>query len=184
MSDDGRTPRVNGWPRVVLTAIGLAALALATTYVIRTGAAATTESTPRTVIATIATTTPTDPGAAPQAATVTVDPAAAMERPVRVNLQAPAAAAPPVDLRQVIYTVAGNQRPDDPVTIVYADETGTLQTVTNITLPWTLTLTPAFPVSYVTASSRGSQINCWITDAAGSTVVSQTDFNPSATCNR
>ena len=67
---------------------------------------------------------------------------------------------------------------------VYADETGTLQTIADVTLPWTLTLTPAFPVSYVTASSRGSQLNCWITDAAGSTVVSQTDFSPSTTCNR
>jgi hypothetical protein len=184
VSDDGRRDRANGWPRVVLTVIGLAALALATTYVIRTGAAATTESTPRTVIATIATTTETAPGAEAQAVTANVDPAAAVERPVRVNLPAPAAAAPMVDLRQVIYTVAGNQRPDDPVTIVYADETGTLQTIANVTLPWTLTLTPAFPVSYVTASSRGSQLNCWITDAAGSTVVSQTDFSPSTTCNR
>lgn len=37
-----------------------------------------------------------------------------------------AAAQPQVDLREVVYTVAGNQRPDDPVTVIYADETGTL----------------------------------------------------------
>ena len=184
MSDDGWAPRANGWPRLVLTVIGLAALALATTYVIRTGVAATTDSTPRTVIATIGTPAPASPSAAPQAVTVTVDPAAAVERPVRVTVPAPAAAAPMIDLRQIVYTVAGNQRPDDPVTIVYADETGTLQTIANVTLPWTLTLTPDLPVSYVTASSRGSQLNCWITDATGATVVSQTDFNPSATCNR
>ena len=179
---------------MVLTAIGLAALALATTYVIRTGAAATTESTPRTVIATIATTspatspaisaTPTVPSAEPNAVSMIVDPAAAVERPVRVSVPAPAAAAPVVDLRQVVYTVAGNQRPDDPVTIVYADETGTLQTVAGVTLPWTLTLTPDLPVSYVTASSRGSQLNCWITDATGATMVSHTDFGPATTCNR
>jgi hypothetical protein len=136
------------------------------------------------VIATIGTPAPAGPSAQAQAVTAGIDPAAAVERPVRVNLPAPAAAAPMVDLRQVVYTVAGNQRPDDPVTIVYADETGTLQTTANVTLPWTLTLTPAFPVSYLTASSRGSQLNCRITDAAGSTMVSQTDFSPSTTCNR
>lgn len=184
VSDDGRRYRANGWPRVVLTVIGLAALALATTYVIRTGAAATTESTPRTVIATIGTPAPASPSAQARAVTAGVDPAAAVERPVRVNLPAPAAAAPTVDLRQVIYTVAGNQRPDDPVTIVYADETGTLQRAENVTLPWTLTVTPNVPVNYVTASSRGSQLNCWITDAGGSTVAAQTDFSPSVTCNR
>ena len=70
------------------------------------------------------------------------------------------------------------------MTIVYADETGTLQRIENVTLPWTLTVTQEVPVNYVTASSRGSQINCWITDAGGSTVASQTDFSPSASCNR
>ncbi len=98
---------------------------------------------------------------------MTVDPAAAVERPVRVTVPAPAAAAPMIDLRQIVYTIAGNQRPDDPVTIVYADETGTLQTIANVTLPWTLTLIPDLPVNYVTANSRGSQLNCWITDASG-----------------
>lgn len=71
---------------MVLTVIGLAALALATTYVIRTGAAATTESTPRTVIATIGTPAPAGPSAQAQAVTAGIDPAAAVERPVRVNL--------------------------------------------------------------------------------------------------
>lgn len=68
--------------------------------------------------------------------------------------------------------------------MVYADETGTLQTLHNVTLPWSLTVTPSLPVNYVTANSRGSQLNCWITDAAGATVVSQTDFGTSTTCNR
>src|SRR5574337_460417 len=60
----------------------------------------------------------------------------------------------------------------------------TLQTVHNVTLPWTLELTPALPVNYVTASSRGSQLNCWILDATGRATVSQTDFGTSTTCNR
>lgn len=168
---------------MVLTVIGLVVLALATAYVIRTGAAATTESTPRTVIATVGAKAPAAPAASAKPKAVTLDQAAALERPVRVTAPAPAAA-PVVDLRQVVYTVDGNQRPDDPVTIVYADETGTLQTATGVVLPWTLTLTPTMPVSYVTASSRGSQLNCWITDVAGGVMVSHTDFGPSTTCNR
>jgi hypothetical protein len=89
-----------------------------------------------------------------------------------------------MDLRQITYTVAGNQRPNEPVTVVYADETGALRTVENATLPWTMTIIANLPVNYVTANSRGSQLNCWITDAGGATVVSQTDFSTSTTCNR
>ena len=165
---------------MVVTAAGLVGTALATVYVIRTGGSATTESTPRTVVATIA---PADSGAQPKAATRTADAWAGLERPIMVTAPTPAAL-PAVDLRRVVYTVAGNQRFDDPVTIVYADETGTLQRAENVTLPWTLTVTPNVPVNYVTASSRGSQLNCWITDAGGSTVAAQTDFSPSVTCNR
>jgi hypothetical protein len=33
-----------------------------------------------------------------------------------------------VDPRLVVYTVAGNQRPNDPVTVIYADEDGALHT--------------------------------------------------------
>lgn len=163
---------------MVLTGTGLLVTALAVTYVIKTGASAGVEDragTPRTVVATVA--------ATPQAATVGVDPAAALERPVLVP--APAAAAQPqVDLREIVYTVAGNQRPDDPVTVIYADETGTLQTLTDVALPWTLTITPDLPVNYVYAKSRGSQLNCWITDASGSTVAARTDYGPTTSCNR
>lgn len=163
--------------RVALTAAGVLATALATTYVIKTGTAATVQEgqAPRTVVATPG---PAKPHSAPEAVTVTVSP----EIPVRV--QGMAASQSPTDLRQVAYTVAGNTRPGDTVTIVYADENGTLQRAENVQLPWTLAIKPDLPVSYVYATSRGSQLNCWITDAAGSTMVSQTDFSPSATCNR
>ena len=168
----------------MLTGAGLLVTALATTYVIRAGVSAGVDdgshTTPRTVVATAG---PGTVSASPQAVTVAMDPTAALERPVLVS--APAAAArPPVDLRRVVYTVAGNQRPDDPVTVVYADETGTLQTLTGITLPWTLTITPDLPVNYLYAKSRGSQLNCWITDAGGSTVAARTDYSPTTSCNR
>lgn len=164
--------------RVALATLGLLTGAAATMVVITTGgsATATGHPTPRTVVATAGPETPEPP-----AVTVTVDPAAASETPVRLP---GTAGQPALDLRQIIYTVAGNQRPDDPVTVVYADETGTLQTLQNVTLPWTITVTPELPVNYVTANSRGSQLNCWITDVSGATVVSSTEFNPSTTCNR
>jgi hypothetical protein len=110
---------------------------------------------------------------------------ASVEGPVRLDSNpALKSARPHLDLRQIVYTIAGNQRPDDPVTVVYADQTGELHTDTNVTLPWTMTVTPDVPVNYVTANSHGSQLNCWITDASGATVASDTRFAVSTTCNR
>lgn len=170
-----------------MTALGLTAAAAATMCVIKAGGAATAgegSGAHRTVVATVG---PQTPRAEPQAVTVTmppgnVDPGA--EVPVRVQANPMAAAQPMLDLRQIVYTIAGNQRADDPVTVVYADETGALRTVENVTLPWSMTIIPNLPVKYVTANSRGSQLNCWITDAGGATVVSQTAYAPSTTCNR
>lgn len=167
--------------RVALAALGLLSGAAATMVVITTGGTASITDSPRTVVATAGPTAPDQPV---EPVTVTLDPGAdpaAQEIPVRLP---DTAGQPAVDLRRIVYTVAGNQRPEDPVTVVYADETGTLQTLQNVTLPWTMTVTPDLPVNYVTANSRGSQLNCWITDAGGSTVVSDTQFGPSTTCNR
>lgn len=159
-----------------LAALGVTAAAAAVVGVLNVDAPAT-GSGPRTVVATVG---PTAAHAVPQAVTVTAAPA---EVPVRVETKA-AAGAQPADLRRIVYTVAGNQRPDDPVTVVYADETGALRTVQNVTLPWTMTVLPDVPVNYVTANSRGSQLNCWITDAGGNTVAAQTDYGTYTTCNR
>ena len=165
--------------RVIMTAVGVLTVGAAAMFVMTTGGSATAgEGGPRTVVATVSPSAPHTPA---EAVTVTVDPAAAHEVPVRL----PGTAGQPAqDLRQIMYTVAGNQRPDDPVTVVYADETGTLRTLQNVALPWTMSVTPQWPVNYVTANSRGSQLNCWITDAGGATVVSSTGFSPSTTCNR
>lgn len=174
---------------MALTTAGVLVAALATTFVVRTDDAATTtaesgSTTPtRTVVAIPGPRTSTP---APPPVTVTV-PGLPVETPVLVP--PPSAAAAPlaqssVDPNQIVYTVAGNQRPDDPVTITYADENGALRTVENVSLPWRLTVVPTVPVNYVTASSGGSQLNCWITDARGATVAAQTDNAISATCNR
>ena len=79
------------WLRVVVTAVGLVGTALATVYVIRTGVSATTESTPRTVVATIA---PADPGTQPKAATRTADAWAGLERPIMVTAPTPVSPGP------------------------------------------------------------------------------------------
>lgn len=165
---------------MALAALGLLSGAAATMAVITTGGTASVVASPRTVVATAGPTKPEPP-----AVTVTLDPDAAPLADQEIPVRLPGTAAQPaVDLRRIVYTVAGNQRPDDPVTVTYADETGTLQTLQNVTLPWSLAVTPDLPVNYVTANSHGSQLNCWITDAGGSTVVSDTQFGPSTTCNR
>lgn len=175
----------SAWPGVALTVIGMLATAVATTLVIQSGGSATTveqsqtAAPKRTVVATAG------PAGAQPGPEVAVP--VGQEVPVRVDPAArPGApqAQPRIETREFVYTVAGNQRPNDPVTVVYADETGALRVAENVTLPWTLTVVPTLPVTYVTANSTGSQLNCWITDAAGATVASQTLFSPSTTCNR
>jgi len=166
---------------VAMTVIGILGVTAATMFVIKAGGAATTvvpDSPPptRTVVATIAPNTTAPNTTAPNTAH------AAAEVPVRLESNGIATAA--VDLRRIVYTIAGNQRPDDPVTVVYADQTGELHTDTNVTLPRTMTVTPDVPVNYVMANSHGSQLNCWITDAGGATVASDTRFAISTTCNR
>ena len=188
MSDNKRRPRLVQWPRVALTTAGVLVAATATMFVVRTGDAASiaTDSgaTPtRTVVAVPGPRTSTPP---PAPVTVTV-PGLPVETPVMVTPPSPAAAPmaqATVDPGEIVYTVAGNQRPDDPVTITYADEAGALRTVENVSLPWRLTVVPTVPVNYVTASSNGSQLNCWITDARGATVAASADNTISATCNR
>lgn len=183
-----RTPQLL---RAALTVTGSLAVAAATAFVIKTGVAATTvreaNSTPvpRTVVATAG-----PRATAPPATAVTVTlPVSAAETPVSLAPTAPTDTPPaqPIgDPREIVYTVAGNQRPEDTVTVVYADDTGTLRTIENVSLPWTMAVTPSpdAPVNYVTATSFGSQLNCWITDATGATVTSQVQNTITATCNR
>lgn len=176
--------RSSQWRRVAMTAAGVLAAAGATAAVVHTGDSATTTASPnRTVTATAG---PRTASAPPTAVTVTL-PGANVETPVSLP-QSTVAAVPEaqstVDPRLVVYTVAGNQRPNDPVTVTYADDSGALRTVENVTLPWSMTVVPTVPVNDVTASSGGSQLNCWITDGTGATVAAQVDNGINATCNR
>jgi hypothetical protein len=169
---------------VAITALGVAATAAAVMCVITAGDPAPGALTGTAIRTVVATAGPETPHPAVQAVTVTVQPHAQPEVPVRVEPGPAPAAQPPVDLRQIVYTVDGNQRPDDPVTVVYADETGALRTLENVTLPWSMAIIPTLPVNYVYATSRGSQLNCWITDAGGAAAVLQTDYGTSTACNR
>ena len=184
--NDRRRSAASQWRRVAITGAGVLAAAAATVAVVHTGDSATTieHAAPnRTVTATPG---PRTAGAPPTAVTVTL-PGADVETPVSVPPSTVAAvpeAQSMVDPRLVVYTVAGNQRPNDPVTITYADENGALRTVENVTLPWSMTVVPTVPVNYVTASSAGSQLNCWITDGTGATVAAQVDNGINASCNR
>ncbi len=186
--NDSRRSAAAQWRRIAVTAAGVLAAAAATAAVVHTGDSATTAAERgvapnRTVTATAG---PRTAGAPPAAVTVTL-PGAEIETPVSVPPSTVAAvpqAQTTVDPRLVVYTVAGNQRPNDPVTITYADESGALRTVENVTLPWSMTVVPNVPVNYVTASSAGSQLNCWITDGSGATVAAQVDNGINATCNR
>jgi hypothetical protein len=180
-----------------MATMGILGVAAAMTFVIRqAGSASTTaeqnaQPPMRTVIATAGPRT-SSPPATP--VTVSVPPAGSetlvsIAPPPIPSPDAPpdAAQAPPDDsMRQIIYTIAGNQRPNDPITIVYADETGALRTEENVVLPWSKVVLPSrdAPVTYITASSYGSQLNCWISDVNGVTLVSQVDNAITATCNR
>jgi len=163
---------------VTFTAMGLATTAVAAMGIINAGLGDTggqNRSSHRTVVATVSP-EPLEPQQ--------FSPTEVVEVPVRIDASPMAAAQPKIDLRQITYTVDGHARPDGPVTVVYADETGALRTVENVTLPWSMTIVATLPVNYVTANGRGSLLNCWITDASGAAVVSQTDWGTSTTCNR
>ncbi|TFV58710.1 hypothetical protein E4P42_11535 [Mycobacterium sp. PS03-16] len=127
---------------------------------------------------TITTVTPSAPAPAPEpSAAPPVDPA-------------PGAAAPPpppaADPRTITYQVTGNRPLIDLVTVIYTDRQGALQTEVNVALPWskTVVLDPGVELKSVTATSVGSQLNCSVTDAAGTTLVAQNNNSMIATCTQ
>jgi hypothetical protein len=102
---------------------------------------------------------------------------------------APSAIAPPppaADPRTITYTVTGNRQLIDLVTVIYTDQQGALQTEVNVALPWskTVVLDPGVELKSVTATSVGGQLNCAITDAAGTALVAQNNNSMLATCTQ
>lgn len=102
---------------------------------------------------------------------------------------APPAAAPPpaaADPRTITYRVTGNRQLIDLVTIIYTDGRGALQTDVNVALPWakTVVLDPGVELKSVTATSVAGQLNCSITDAAGTLITAQNNNTMIATCTQ
>ncbi|KUI31100.1 hypothetical protein AU195_11790 [Mycobacterium sp. IS-1496] len=124
---------------------------------------------------TITTVTPTAPPS--PSASATPDPA-----PSAVAPPPPPAATP----RAITYTVTGNRQLIDFVTVIYTDRQGALQTEVNVSLPWskTVVLDPGVELKSVTATSVGGQLNCAITDAAGTALVAQNNNSMIATCTQ
>ncbi|KUI23892.1 hypothetical protein AU196_02530 [Mycobacterium sp. IS-1742] len=124
---------------------------------------------------TITTVTPTAPPSPTASATPGPAPSAVAPPP-------PPAATP----RAITYTVTGNRQLIDFVTVIYTDQQGALQTDVNVTLPWskTVVLDPGVELKSVTATSVGGQLNCAITDAAGTALVSQNNNSMIATCTQ
>ncbi|WP_193043880.1 MmpS family transport accessory protein [Mycolicibacterium baixiangningiae] len=124
---------------------------------------------------TVTTVTPTPPPAPTASAAPAPAPGAVAPPP-------PAAANP----RTITYTVTGNRQLIDLVTVIYTDQQGALQTEVNVALPWskTVVLDPGVELKSVTATSVGGQLNCAITDAAGTALVAQNDNSMLATCTQ
>lgn len=154
--------------------------------------AAPTQSRPPATAAPQDTAAPARPPAAtlaPETVT-TVTPAPAPPPTASVAPEpAPSAVTPPppaVDPRTITYTVTGNRQLIDLVTVIYTDQQGALQTEVNVALPWskTVVLDPGVELKSVTATSVGGQLNCAITDAAGTPLVAQNNNSMLATCTQ
>lgn len=143
---------------------------------------------PRTVIATAPALTPS-PAPSPTATlppetvtTVTPAPEAAPVPPPVEEGAPPPAPAPGT----ITYTVTGSRQLFDLVSIIYTDEQGLPRTDVNVALPWTRTvvLNPGVENMSVTATSLMGQLNCSITDAQGTPIITQDTNVMIAACTK
>jgi hypothetical protein len=155
------------------------------------GSVSTTVAPPATTSQPAATTSaPATTSAAPR-------PAATLP-PETVTTVTPTASAPPSDTpaeaapppaaapNTITYRVTGNRNLLDLVTVIYTDSQGALQTDVNVALPWarTVVLDPGVTLSSVTATSVTGQLNCSITDAAGTAIAVQNNNTMIANCTK
>ncbi|KUH93854.1 hypothetical protein [Mycobacterium sp. IS-3022] len=100
----------------------------------------------------------------------------------------PAAVPPPapVSPRTITYRVTGNRQLIDLVTVIYTDGQGALKTEVNVALPWAkqVVLEPGVELKSVTATSVAGQLNCSITDAAGTLITAQNNNSMIASCTQ
>jgi hypothetical protein len=150
-----------------------------------------------TTVAPPATTSQPAATSAPRATTSTA-PRVATLPPETVTTVTPTASAPPTATsaeaapppaaapNTITYRVTGNRNLLDLVTIIYTDSQGALQTDVNVALPWakTVVLDPGVTLSSVTATSVTGQLNCSITDAAGTALAMQNNNTMIANCTK
>jgi hypothetical protein len=129
-------------------------------------------------------------------ATPSAPPPAASLPPETVTTVSPTASAPPSDAptdaapapapNTITYRVTGARSLIDLVTVIYTDAQGALQTDVNVALPWakTVVLDPGVTLGSVTATSVTGQLNCSITDAAGTAIAVQNNNTMIANCTK
>jgi hypothetical protein len=134
--------------------------------------------------------------APPVATTPSALPPAASLPPETMTTVTPSASAPPTAAptgaatapapNTITYRVTGNRNLIDLVTVIYTDAQGALQTDVNVALPWakTVVLDPGVTLSSVTATSVTGQLNCSITDAAGTAIAVQNNNTMIANCTK
>jgi type IV secretory pathway VirB10-like protein len=99
---------------------------------------------------------------------------------------APAPAPAPAGPKQYTYSVTGTKAPFDQITITYTDASGMRRTLSNVYIPWTITLTPisASDVGSIEASSllRLSKLNCKVTASDGTVLSANENNQPQVNC--
>ncbi len=154
------------------------------------GSVSTTVAPPATTSQPAATTAPraaTTPSALPPAAALTPETVTTVTpTAIAPPTVAPTDAAPAPAPTTITYRVTGNRQLLDLVTVIYTDAQGALQTDVNVALPWakTVVLDPGVTLSSVTATSVLGQLNCSITDAAGTAIAVQNNNTMIANCTR
>src|ERR1700742_2662891 len=99
---------------------------------------------------------------------------------------APAPPPAPAGPKQYTYPVTGTKAPFDQITITYPDASGMRRTLSNVYIPWTITLTPisASDVGSIEASSllRLSKLNCKVTASDGTVLSANENNQPQVNC--
>ena len=106
--------------------------------------------------------------------------------PRRPRPPAPAPPPAPAGPKQYTYSVTGTKAPFDQITITYTDASGMRRTLSNVYIPWTITLTPisASDVGSIEASSllRLSKLNCKVTASDGTVLSANENNQPQVNC--
>ncbi len=209
--EEAKTAR---WPWIVGVAAIVAAIALVvsvsllfarndTTKLATPNTAPSTTSTPPMQDEIIVTTT-TQPPPPPPSSEASPPPPAPSPEPPPAPAPSPAPAPPPAPApapapapppapppapagpKQYTYSVTGTKAPFDQITITYTDASGMRRTLSNVYIPWTITLTPisASDVGSIEASSllRLSKLNCKVTASDGTVLSANENNQPQVNC--